>query len=117
MDGKVFIIHGCPSNVERAMNSETRTYDKHWMPWLKKELTTRGIQVEIPSMPNPWEPDYNTFKNKFEKIKVSKNDILIGHSCGGAFLVRWLGDSKQKIAKLILVAPWKMSDELVKEKF
>ena len=32
------IIHGCPSNVEKAMNPETRTYDKHWIPWLKQNL-------------------------------------------------------------------------------
>jgi hypothetical protein len=30
------IIHGCPSEKEKAMNSETRTYDKHWIPWIKK---------------------------------------------------------------------------------
>jgi predicted alpha/beta hydrolase family esterase len=33
---------------------------------------------------------------------------LIGHSCGCAFLVRWLGESKQEIDTLALVAPWKI---------
>ena len=28
------IIHGCPSNVEKAMDSEKSTYDKHWIPWI-----------------------------------------------------------------------------------
>jgi hypothetical protein len=31
------------------------------------------------------------------------------------FLVRWLGEKKRKINKLILVAPWKISDR--KDKF
>lgn len=107
---KVYIIHGCPSDVEKAINPETRTYDKHWVPWLKEQLVARGISVEAPLMPNPWAPDYSEFRKKFEKFPVSEDDILVGHSCGGAFLVRWLGDSKQKIAKLILIAPWKVPD-------
>lgn len=105
------IIHGCPSNIERAMSPETRTYDKHWIPWLKKELSSRGIKTETPLMPSPWKPDYNKFKKEFGKHKVTENTILIGHSCGCAFLVRWLGETKQKINKLILVAPWKIPDK------
>ena len=62
-------------------------------------------------MPNPWEPNYQAFKKEFEKYPVSENDILIGHSCGTTFLLRWLGDTKQKIAKLILVAPWAIADK------
>ncbi|MCJ7804890.1 alpha/beta hydrolase [Patescibacteria group bacterium] len=105
------IIHGCPSNVERAMSPETRTYDKHWIPWLKKELSSREIKTETPLMPSPWEPDYNKFKKEFEKYKVTEKTVLIGHSCGCAFLVRWLGETKQKVNKLILVAPWKIPDK------
>lgn len=111
MKKRVFIIHGCPSNAERAMNSETRTYDKHWIPWVKRELISRGIQTETPLMPDPWEPSYEKFKKEFEKYSITKDSILIGHSCGCAFLVRWLGETKQKIFKLILVAPWKISDK------
>ena len=105
------IIHGCPSNVEEAMDPETRTYDKHWIPWLKEELNARRIETETPLMPSPWEPDYRKFKNEFEKYKVTENTILVGHSCGCAFLVRWLGESKKNIFKLILVAPWKIPDK------
>jgi hypothetical protein len=104
------IIHGCPSNTEKAMNPETRTYDKHWIPWAKKELIARGIPTETPLMPEPWQPDYQKFKEEFEKYEVNENTILIGHSCGCAFLVRWLGETKRRIGKLFLVAPWKISD-------
>lgn len=105
------IIHGCPSDAKKAMNPKTRTYDKHWIPWLKRELSSRGIETKTPLMPNPWAPDYQAFKKEFEKYKVTKNTILIGHSCGCSFLVRWLGESKQKVRKLILVAPWKIPDK------
>ncbi|MEK9154669.1 MAG: alpha/beta hydrolase [Patescibacteria group bacterium] len=111
MNKTVFIIHGCSSNIEKAKNPETRTYDKYWIPWIKKELTARNIQAEMPLMPTPWEPDYEKFKTEFEKREIGENAILIGHSCGCAFLVRWLGETKKKIAKLILVAPWKIPNK------
>jgi len=105
---KVIIIHGCPSDKEKAMDPETRTYDKHWIPWTKKQLEERGIEVETPLMPEPWSPNYENFKREFEKLNVDEDSILIGHSCGCAFLVTWLGETERKIKKLILVAPWKV---------
>jgi len=113
---KCVIIHGCPSDAEKAMNPETRTYDKHWIPWTKQQLISKGIKVETPLMPEPWQPDYNKFKKEFEKYNVDENSVLIGHSCGCAFLVRWLGETKKKIDKLILVAPWKIPDKNDKSK-
>lgn len=104
------VIHGCPSDIEKAMDSKTRTYDKHWIPWLKKQLIANGINTKTPLMPSPWEPDYEKFKSEFEKHDVNEDTILIVHSCGCAFLVRWLGETKKKVAKLILVAPWKIND-------
>ncbi len=99
------------------MNAETRTYDKHWIPWTKKQLIAKGISTETPLMPEPWEPDYEKFRKEFEKNKVTKDTILIGHSCGCAFLVRWLGDTGKKINKLILVAPWKIPSNEIKRRF
>jgi len=108
---KVIIIHGCPGNEEKALDPEIRTYNKHWISWTKKELEKKGIETFTPLMPEPWTPDYEKFKEKFEKFEITEDTILIGHSCGCAFLVRWLGETKQKIKKLILVAPWKIPDE------
>lgn len=111
MKENIIIIHGCPSDKKRAMDPETRTYDKHWIPWIRNELERKGIKVETPLMPAPWAPDYEKFKAEFEKCEVTENTILVGHSCGCAFLVRWLGETKKKVLKLILVAPWKIPDE------
>lgn len=99
------IIHGCPSKPESAAE-----FCGHWIQWLKKELVSKGIQTATPLMPEPWKPVYENFKRAFEKHKIDKNTILIGHSCGCAFLVRYLGETKREIAKLILVAPWKVFD-------
>ncbi|MEK6914678.1 MAG: class I tRNA ligase family protein [Nanoarchaeota archaeon] len=111
------IIHGCPSNVEKAMNPETRTYDKNWIPWIKKELTKRGINTTTPLMPEPWKSDYNKWKGEFEKLKINENSVLIGHSCGCSFLVRWLGETKKIVNKLILVAPAKITNKEDRKSF
>ncbi len=115
------IIHGCPSKNEKTMDPETRTYDKHWMPWLKSKLESKGIKTETPLMSTPWKPDYEDWKKEIEKSEINENTILIGHSCGGGFLVRWLGDTSKKIKKLILVAPailhsneWKPLEKLLR---
>ena len=100
------IIHGCPSRSEN--DPRERTYNKHWIPWIRSKLNSLDIETQTPLMPTPWQPDYSKFKEAFEKRKITENTILIGHSCGCAFLVRWLGETKQKIRKLILVAPWKI---------
>jgi len=97
------IIHGCSSSPEE---SKEYSESKHWMPWVEKELIARGISTTVPSMPESWVPDYERWKAEFEKQNINEQTTLIGHSCGCAFLVRWLGDSKRKIDKLILVAPW-----------
>lgn len=102
---KCIIIHGCPDDCEDL------SYNKHWIPWTKKQLLEKGIKTEVPLMPLPWQPDYKRFKKEFEKYTVGENTILIGYSCGCAFLVRWLGETKRKISKLILIAPWKIPDE------
>ena len=111
MNKNCIIIHGCPSDGKKALNPETRTYDKHWIPWTKRSLIEKNIKTETPLMPSPWKPDYEKFKTEFEKYPVDKNTILVGHSCGCAFLVRWLGETKTQIFKLILVAPWKIPQE------
>jgi len=108
MEKNCIIIHGCPSNVEKAIGLKRRTYDKHWIPWIKRELTKKGIKTETPLMPEPWEPVYDKFKNEFEKYSIDEDTILVGHSCGCAFLVRYLSENKLRVNKLILVAPWKI---------
>jgi len=110
-DGKisnVVIVHGCPDKKGKFMSNEERAKQKNWRLWTKENLEKKGIKVDLPLMPEPWEPDYEKFKREFEKYKINENSVLIGTSCGCAFLVRWLGETKKKIKKLILVAPWKI---------
>lgn len=114
---RVYILHGCPSYFEKFLFPGKKASDKHWIPWTKRALVSLGVQVETPHMPHPWKPNYESFKEVFEKLKVDKDTILVGHSCGCAFLVRWLGETKREIKKLILVAPWKIAEGKRKDPF
>lgn len=104
------IIHGCPDSAEKALTAPLQSYNKHWIPWVKEHLIAAGIPTDNPQMPDPWRKDYDRFKEEFEKYPVTVESVLVGHSCGCAFLVRWLGETKRSVTKLILVAPWKIAD-------
>ncbi|MBI2442610.1 MAG: class I tRNA ligase family protein, partial [Candidatus Levybacteria bacterium] len=99
------IVHGCPQSEADLIPKENR-----WMNWLEKELVARGGKAVALEMPKPWEPKYSEWKKALEKQNITKDTILIGHSCGAAFLIRWLLETKRKVKKLILVAPAKLPD-------
>jgi predicted alpha/beta hydrolase family esterase len=104
------IVHGCADEEEQYLPPEEQHFDKQRMPRLEKQLTHIWIKTERPSMPNSRAPDYDAYKEVFEKLHVDENTILIGHSCGAAFLVRRLWESRKHVSQLILVAPWKIPD-------
>lgn len=98
------IIHGSPRSPDHWVPIGSK---KRWITWIKNELENRGIEAFTPNMPVPWQPIYKDWKEELEKLPINENSILIGHSAGGAFLPRWLGETKQKVKKLIIVAPGK----------
>lgn len=102
---KCIILHGCPPSADNVLPPE-----KKWMNWVADKLTEMGAAAVAPEMPTAWEPKYEEWKKVFEKYGVTEKTILVGHSCGGAFLVHWLRETKQRVQKLILVAPAKVPE-------
>lgn len=102
---KIIILHGCPPSQQMVTPNENR-----WMDWLAEKLTEKGFSAVAPDMPTPWNPQYSEWRSEFEKFKVTQHSLLVGHSCGAAFLVRWLLETKTKVKKLILVAPAKIPE-------
>lgn len=97
------IIHGGPLTDTPEEPHELNTL--YWHPWTKTELEKHDISTFVPAMPNPWNPKYEEWKETIEKLPVTAESVLIGHSRGVTFLLRWLSDTKQYIDKLIMVAP------------
>jgi len=104
------IVHG--GNVEKD-----KDYNKHWIPWIKKRLEEKNIKVDTPLMPVDSHATYEDWKKIFRILQVNNDSILVGHSRGGAFLVRWLGETRKKVKKLILVAPCKIATVDYKKTF
>ena len=102
--GNVIIVHGS-NPTEKGSQEGLPENERHWKSWLKKKLEKRGFSVSNELYPEDWLPSYEKWKVVFEKNKINENSILIGHSAGTAFLLRWLGENKKKVDKVILVAP------------
>ena len=110
------IVHGMPSREEYESSQMIGESNKHWIPWLREKLQAHNIDTFTPEMPKPYEPEYLAWKGQFEKGKINENTILIGHSCGAGFLVRYLSQENKKVGKVILVAPWIDIDKHLKTK-
>lgn len=100
------IVHGSLDQEEYFNNSYPSPSNSWFIPWLQKQLLLKDILTQTPEMPTPYRPEYTEWKKVIEQYPISSSTILIGHSCGAGFLLKWLGESKIKVRKLILVAPW-----------
>ncbi len=100
---KCIIIHGGP--LTDTPQQPHNLHQLHWHVWVADEVKKHGISCVTPPMPDPWRPQYSEWKAVLDNLLVDEETILVGHSRGAAFLPRWLGDTKQPIRKLILVAP------------
>ncbi len=94
---KWFVLHG--------WGGDSTT---NWFPWLKEYQETKGNEVFVPDFPNAEFPKYNEWKeywNENYASKVNEDSVLVGHSLGGGFLLRWLSENLISTDRLILVAP------------
>ena len=63
----------------------------NWFPWLKAELEKQGFKVSVPDFPNAQNPVLSEWLHYFNKsVTVDAETILIGHSLGVAFILRFL---------------------------
>ncbi len=101
------LIPGRPDREEWYNSDGPTNSNSHWFPWLSKQLILKDIHAVAIEMPLAFMPRYEAWKREFERFEITEETILIGHSCGGGFLVRWLSENKdRKVGKVILVAPW-----------
>ena len=101
------IVHGAPNHDEVLDPDAPAASNHHWLPWLQKQLIVRGYAAHTPEIPNACDPDYPTWQREFERYEITEETLLVGHSCGGGFLVRWLSEHPEvRVARMVLVAPW-----------
>lgn len=100
------IVHGLHGQSDLQNPNGPSPSNRHWLPWLQKQLVMHGVAAQTPEMPLAYAPSYDLWQKTFEIFPIQKNTILIGHSCGGGFLVKWLSTHDVHVDKVVLVAPW-----------
>lgn len=94
---KVLIVHGWSGTPE-----------SNWFSWMKRELQSQNVIVEVPQMPGA---DFPKMKDWVDHIhtKIDKPDeeiFLVGHSLGCMAIMRYIESlaDDQKIGGILLVA-------------
>lgn len=100
------ILHGKPSKVEYYDRNAPSMSNAHWLPWLQGQLLKHDIWAATPEVPNAFHPDWHLWCKEVERFDITPETILVGHSCGSGFWLRWLSEHKDvEVSKVILVAP------------
>ena len=106
------LIPGRPDKDEYYDSARPTNSNDHWFPWLSKQLQLNEVFAVALEIPRPWQPRYDVWKEEFERFDITPETVLVGHSCGGGFLVRYLSEHKAvKVGKVVLVAPWLNPDD------
>ena len=101
------LIPGRPDKDEYYDPQYPSNSNSHWFPWLSKQLMINDIFTVALEIPTPWQPRYEIWKKELERFDITPETTLVGHSCGGGFIIRWLSENKdKKVSKVVLVAPW-----------
>lgn len=87
---------------------------KRWQPTLREALLDTH-EVYMPSMPNKQNAKYAEWKIWFERYFAFLRDnvVLIGHSQGGYFLLKYLSENTMPVkvkALVLLAAPFEADD-------
>lgn len=106
------IVPGRPDKSEHYDPTRPSNSEDHWYSWLKRQLILKDIHAVSIEPPFPFRPRYEEWKREFERFDIEPDTILVGHSCGGGFLVRYLSEHEDlRVGKVVLVAPWMNPDD------
>ncbi|HSX31378.1 MAG TPA: alpha/beta hydrolase [Candidatus Saccharimonadales bacterium] len=101
------LVPGRPDKDEHYDPTRPSNSEDHWFSWLKRQLILKDIHAVAIEPPFPFRPRYDEWQKEFERFDITPETILVGHSCGGGFLVRYLSEHKDlQVGKVALVAPW-----------
>jgi predicted alpha/beta hydrolase family esterase len=101
------LIPGQPTRERYYDPAVPSPSNDHWFPWLAKQLSIRDIHAVCIEMPRAFEPRYPLWKREFDRYEIGRETILVGHSTGAGFLLRYLSENRSvRPGRVVLVAPW-----------
>ena len=106
------ILHGGPDKDEYYDPTAPSMSNAHWIPWLQAQLLKHDIPAATPEVPWSFDRNWETWNREVERFDIGPETILVGHSTGSGFFVKYLSIHKDlKVNKVILVAPWLDPDQ------
>jgi predicted alpha/beta hydrolase family esterase len=100
------LIHGYCDKAKYYDPNHPSMSNNQWFPWLTQQLMVQDIFTVAVELPEPWRPNYEKWRHELERFDINEQTILVGHSFGCGFLVRYLSEKNIKVGKVILVAPY-----------
>jgi len=101
------ILHGGPSKREYYDPDAPSMSNAHWVPWLQAQLLKADIPTASPEVPWSFDRNWKVWQKEVERYDIGPETILIGHSTGAGFFIKYLSINKNlKVGKVVLVAPW-----------
>ena len=101
------LVHGWNTHAQYVDSTRQSASNDHWFPWLTKQLMIRGYKVDVPEMTQHSDSTYESWAKEFERFDISDDTLLVGHSLGGGFLVRYLSEHPEtRVGRVVLVAGW-----------
>jgi uncharacterized protein len=102
---RVILVHGYKASPKT-----------NFWPWLERELKDRRFEVVAPELPTPETPDRDAWtKALLEAVgPLSDQDIIVGHSLGGAAALRLLEAAEARTtphACVLISTPWMIKDD------
>jgi uncharacterized protein len=89
----VIIVHGAYGHPQ-----------ENWFGWLHRALHKQHIPCLVPSLPTPQGQTLENWLYEFDlqtASHINSQTILIGHSLGAVFILRWLERCQQRLAGAI----------------
>lgn len=91
---------------------DTRIYrtEKRWKDWLQFTVEFKhDVLMQIPQFPHAHVllMKYDEWATVMDFQDINENTVLVGHSAGGGFVLKYLSDHPElRVKQVVLVAPW-----------
>lgn len=93
---RVIIVHGYGGDSQ-----------SHWFVWLKNELEKQGVRVQVPNMPDSFNPTPKAWLATLRKTigAIDENTFIVAHSLGCISALRYIEglDARQNLGGAVLV--------------
>jgi len=101
------ILHGMPDKDEYYDTQYPCMSNFHFLPWLQRQLQLNDWEAHTPEVKDAHDPTYDKWLKELNRYELNSNTVLVGHSCGAGFIVRYLSENPHtRVHKVFLVAPW-----------